>query len=322
MAHPAIHRLPNEVLETILLQVASSTTGLKLVTQDLACASQVSKEWRATLKLSSWQKLLRIRLQSERDVRQKDIVQKEKEDDFLQRVSGDEALWLLQRINFPGNAVAGTKAKYIFKLTDTDLQLLPKTHKGRFLLTECLKRVIQKYGSIFDFREHVWKCMDRAQKAAKTSFQKCVARRLAVDGALNPYSSKVRRRVEYEVDRFVRRNIGSLEMIARRACELEARINDVAAILEGRGLTRADISYMAHDALLYESGSSDRETLVGMIDRHVSLMSALAKIGSTEVPLEHRRPCWSFVRCGGILKDVVELIQLDQRRAQLLQRLT
>ena len=289
----SIHCLPSEVLEAIFLRIVTPKTDLKLVAQDLACVAQVSKEWHSTLRHSCWQKVLRIRLQKEVSC------------------TASEAIWLLQYLRGErGCSISATKAKRLFKFRESDLAQL-HVFSSRFLLPDVLELAIKKYGGISQFQEHVWKCLDRSQKAARTTFQKGVARQEAADRALKGFSSAVKQVMRFDVCRYVTRNRGSLDSIVRRATDVQRRKDDLTAILDSEGLTRADICLLGHDAISYEMGTLDRGDLLDKIARQVALRDALAEKGIATVPDGFDVACRSYVRTGGDLANLVDLIEVN-----------
>jgi hypothetical protein len=289
----SIDCLPSELLETIFLRVVTPKSDLKLVAQVLACVAQVSKEWRSTLRYSCWHRLLRIRLQ-------KDV-----------SCTASEAIWLLQYLRGErGCSISATKAKYLFKIRDSDLAQLPVL-SSRFLIVDVLEFAMKKYGSVSEFQERVWKCLDRARKGARTKFNKGVARQEAADNALKGFSCGVKRMLNLDVSRFVTRNRGTLSSIVKRASDLQWRRDDLTTILESEGLTWEDTHWLGHDAISYEMGSISRGDLLDKIARQVALKEALAAKGITTVPDDYSGDCRSYVRSGGDLAWLVDRIEIN-----------
>ena len=111
--------------------------------------------------------------------------------------------------------------------------------------------------------------------------------------------------MKFDVCRYVTRNRGSLDSIVMRATDVQRRKDDLTAILDSEGLTRADICLLGHDGIAYELGSPARGDLLDKVARQVALRDALAAKGIATVPDGFDLACRSYVRTGG---DIVSLI--------------
>ena len=292
LAAMAINCLPSEVLESILQRLATQAVDPKLAAQDVACAAQVNKEWRAQVATRCWHVLLKKKLLIEVPC------------------AADEALWLLHYLRGEQRPTIGfTAAKRIFKLNSRCLAPLSAIHHGprqrRYKAGDLVELILKRHGSISAFRERVWKCTSVAAKAAKTSVERGVERRRLIDEAMAPFSNFIRRALHRQVEGYVKKNELSLDWIVKDASDMWWRQQDLDGMLHSMDLR--DARFLREDGLSYVKGNLSRGFVLQEIARHAALTEALQDKG-LRVDSVHVRSgvCRTYVVAGGDLTTCVE----------------